>query len=357
MRVVRYYPRALLGDGGLTGAVRRWSETLAQLGAQAVIAYDGDIDPPWNSSVEWVKVRHVGRSYARVPVGVDEVFRGADLVVLHSGWVSHGVRAAAAARSLGVPYLLEPRGAYDPMILDRKAAMKKLWWTLWERRLVMNARAIHVFFESQRSHVRALGYPGPFVVASNGIDSPAVSWDGGSGGYILWLGRFDPQHKGLDLLIEGVGRIPEKERPHLRLHGPDWRGRKHGVVEKVRDIGLDPWIEVGPPVYGDEKVEVLSKAAGFVYPSRWEGCGNSVLEAVAMGVPTLVTPYPLGEVLASRGGAFLADASPAGMAEGLPKLTTSDAAAVGRRGAEVVRDEFSWPIVVRSWLSQLETLI
>ena len=34
--------------------------------------------------------------------------------------------------------------------------------------------------------------------------------------------------------------------------------------------------------------------------SRWDACPNAVLEAVALGVPTLVTPYPLGRFLARR---------------------------------------------------------
>ena len=56
-------------------------------------------------------------------------------------------------------------------------------------------------------------------------------WDGGSGGYVLWLGRFDPEHKGLDLLLQALALLPSRERPTLRIHGPDWRGRKQKVRE------------------------------------------------------------------------------------------------------------------------------
>ena len=43
---------------------------------------------------------------------------------------------------------------------------------------------------------------------------------------VLWLGRFDPTHKGLDLLVDAVRSLAPHERPRVRLHGPDRRGGK-----------------------------------------------------------------------------------------------------------------------------------
>ncbi|MGH2811588.1 MAG: glycosyltransferase, partial [Actinomycetota bacterium] len=294
MRIVRYYPRALIGDGGMTGAVRRWSQGLAETGAEVVIAFDrGDLSVD-GAGVEWIKVRHVGRKGFRIPVGLEEILAEADLIVLHSGWVSHGIRAASVARRLGIPYLLEPRGAYDPHILSRRPRLKRTWWSVWEESLVMNARAVHVFFDEEEPHVRGLGYPGPLVVAPNGAEPGGEQWDGGSGGFLLWLGRFDPEHKGIDLLLDGLALLPRPRRPKVRLHGPDWRGRKQLVEAMVAERGLSGWVSVEEAVYGDDKLSLLRTASGFVYPSRWDACPNAVLEAVGMGVPTMTGPYPLG---------------------------------------------------------------
>jgi glycosyltransferase involved in cell wall biosynthesis len=94
-----------------------------------------------------------------------------------------------------------------------------------------------------------------------------------------------------------------------------------------------------------------------VYPSRWEGFGNSVAEAVSIGVPTLVTPYPLGRHLASLGGAIIAEPTADALADGLRSLTTPQAAEIGVAGARVIRAEMSWDTVVRSWLAQMEALL
>lgn len=111
----------------------------------------------------------------KTPIGLANVLRHSDLLVLQSAWVLHNVRAAEAALRVGIPYLLAPRGAYDPKIVRRNRLLKRVWWTMFERRLVRQAAGIHVFFDAERSHVQALGYGGTVVVAPNGVEVP-VEW-------------------------------------------------------------------------------------------------------------------------------------------------------------------------------------
>jgi glycosyltransferase involved in cell wall biosynthesis len=354
MKIVFYYPRAVVGDGGMTGAVRRLAHGLASSGLDICIAFaDGDgrgEDP----SVKWAQVDHTGVWRARAPLKLRQVFESNDVAIFHSAWVAHNVVAGIIARRVGIPYVLAPRGAYDPHIVHRKRLFKQVWWAAFEKRLVQGSRAMHLFFESERSDMRALGYEGPWLVAPNGVEPPPdVRWDGGSGGYVLWMGRFDPEHKGLDLLLRGLAKIPATSRTPLRLVGPDWRGRKKAVAALVQRLALGAEVSVEPPVYGRDKWELLSAASGFVYPSRWEGFGNSPAEAVSIGVPTLTTGYPLGRFLASRGGGFLCEASPDGLAEGLSQLSSPEAQRVSTRGAAVVNSEMSWENVTQAWRRQL----
>jgi len=358
MRIVRYYPRALAGDGGMTHAVRRAAQAAAAAGANVTIAYEeGTGTPPAGDGLRWLAVSHAGRGPLRMPVAMDRMLDAADVLVLHSAWTPHNNRAAAAARRRGVPYVLEPRGEYDPHILGRGRARKRAWWYASERSLVMHARAVHLFFASQRAHLEALGYRGPFVVATNGVDAPGVRWDGGSGGYVLWLGRFDPGHKGLDLLVRAMRELPREERPLLRLHGPDRRGGKARIRSLVETLGLADSIVVGEPVYGEAKWRLLSQASAFVYPSRWEGFGNALAEAAATGVPCLTTPYPLGRTLAERGGALVVDATTQTIADGLTKITSSGAESFGEAAARYAAEHLTWDGVARSWLHQVEALV
>lgn len=358
MHIIRYHPRALIGDGGMTNSIKKWSRGMVKAGARVTVVCEEGVEPPREDQLEWKPLAHRGRGVAKKALGLEAAFDGADVVVLHSGWTYHNVHAAAAARRLGIPYFLEPRGAYDPSIVHRKPLVKKAWWLALERRLVHGARAIHIFFEAERAHLRALGYHGAVVVASNGVEAPPRdAWDGGSGGYVLWLGRFDPEHKGLDTLLGAMQRLSPAERPELRLHGPEWRGRRQRVETMIGSLGLTQHVKLGPAVYGEEKRRLLVQAAGFVYPSRWDACPNSVLEAISLGVPTLVTPYPLGSWFGGRGGALVADPTPESLAQGLRRLCSPEAAAVAQRGAEIARTELSWDQMARTWLAQARGLL
>jgi glycosyltransferase involved in cell wall biosynthesis len=127
------------------------------------------------------------------------------------------------------------------------------------------------------------------------------------------------------------------------------------MIALVRARKLGDWVTIEPPLYDDAKWDALKRASAFVYPSRWEGFGNSVAEAASIGVPLLVTPYPFGRLLAARGAAVLAPASVEGLATGLEKV--QGAADVGARARELVRDEMSWDHVGRLWISQTQVLV
>jgi glycosyltransferase involved in cell wall biosynthesis len=143
----------------------------------------------------------------------------------------------------------------------------------------------------------------------------------------------------------------------MRLHGPDWRDRKKKVQQLVTELALERSVTVGDSVYGQAKRNLLIEAKGFVYPSRWDACPNAVLESVALGVPTLAGPYPLGQFLADRGGAFVAEAEPQSLADGLVRLMSPEAPRVAQKGTEVVRHELAWDQVAASWLEQAGTLL
>lgn len=338
----------------MTLAIHRLSQSMHACGAETRIICDAGSKPtPAGDGVSWRSIQHrriAGRAFPDSGQ-LAQALRGSDVLILNSAWTLHNVAAAAVARRLGVPYIVAPRGAYDPRIRRRHRLAKDVWWMASERRLLRRSLAVHVFFESERANLERLGYGGKVIVAPNGVDVPSdICWDGGSERTVLWLGRFDPEHRGLDLLVRALHRTPAMERPRVRLCGPDWRGRKRRVVELVGRLGLEHWVAVGEPIHGREKLELMARSSAFVYPSRWEGFGNSAAEAASVGAPVLVTPYPLGRFLASRGAAVMAEPTVAGLAAGLMTVLAPNSSDVGARARVVVAERFNWDTVAREWL-------
>jgi glycosyltransferase involved in cell wall biosynthesis len=163
--------------------------------------------------------------------------------------------------------------------------------------------------------------------------------------------------KGLDLLLDSLLLIPEEARPHLRLHGPEFRGNRERLKQLVADLELTKWVSIGNAVYGEEKWRLMAQAAGFVYPSRWDASPMAVAEAIGVGVPTLVADYPLGRLLASEGAALLCERSPQGIADGIQGLLSGKAAALSAGADEVARRRLSWGEVATSWITQVDRLL
>jgi glycosyltransferase involved in cell wall biosynthesis len=341
----------------MTRAIRRWAAALASAGARSAIAADVAVQPG-DDDVAWIRVDHVRVGGHWLPRNLRAALKRVDVLVLHGGWTIHNVIAARDALACGVPYILEPRGAYDPHIVARRRAAKRAWWLVSERRVATGARAIHVFDESEAPHLAALDLNRPLVVAPNGVDAPdQPSWDGGSGGFILWYGRFDAEHKGLDLLLDGLAALPAARRRPLRLHGPDRRGDLPRLRARARRLEIEDWVTFGGPVYGAHKEALLAACTAFVYPSRWEGFGIAPSEAVTRGVPLLATPYPFARALAERGGAIVVPATVAGLAEGLDRLAANDVRGIAAAGRRAAAAAFRWEDVARRWLATVESLL
>ncbi|MGH9195381.1 MAG: glycosyltransferase [Acidimicrobiia bacterium] len=357
MRIVHYFPDALAGETGLTAAVRQWCVGLQQAGVETELVVDRRTarraPPP---DVSTIRIKHLLRGRLRIPIGLGTIARGADVLVLHSGWVLFNVAAARTATRDQVPYIQTPHGAYYEQILVKHAVRKLLINSVMERRHLSRALAVHCLFPDEERGLAALGSTSPRVLVPHGITPSERSWDGGSSGALLWIGRIEPEHKGLDVLFRALALFPPAERPKLLLRGYDLNNNTARLRTLARDLHLEPWIEIGPPVKGEEKDGLLERAAGFVYPSRWDACPVSVTEALAVGIPTLVTPYPLGRLIASRGGAVLAEASADSIAQGIRRLLSPEGARIGRRGQQLA-DELSWNTAVDSWLEQVSALM
>jgi glycosyltransferase involved in cell wall biosynthesis len=365
VRITHYHPRALVGDGGPTLSMRQWARGMAAAGHDVAVIYDEYEPERQDGSVEWIHVPHRRWRGMRVPTGIDYLLGETDLFVLQSGWVAHNVMAARHARRLRIPYVVTPHGAYHPKIVSGRRWARRPWWLALERPLLRDSLAVHVFFEGEKANLEAIGYRGPFVVAPNGVAAcdalrapSEATWDGGSGGYVVWLGRYDPTTKGLDLLLAALSTMPEGDRPLVRLHGPDYRDGKAAVRAMVKALGLTESVLVGDAVYGEDKMDLLRRAQMFAYPARWDSSSMAVMEAAAMGLPILAsrTSY-IGPELAEHRAASVVDLQPDALAAGLRLAGSPEARAMGARARELAAERFSWQAVVGRWLAQVEALM
>ena len=163
---------------------------------------------------------------------------------------------------------------------------------------------------------------------------------------IGYLGRLDIEYKGLDLLVDGLGRAVHEHGADLRLRicGPDDRGDARRLERMVALRGLTSRVELVPPAEGTARVRFLESLDAFVHPSRSEGVPMGVLEAMATARPVVVTPETnLSDVVARHRAGWVVDGSPASVAHALAALARggADLSARGAAARRAVEEEFT----------------
>lgn len=115
--------------------------------------------------------------------------------------------------------------------------------------------------------------------------------------YLLFLGRIVPE-KQLDVLVAAARRLGG-DVPLVITGGSAYTD---GYLAKLRAEAAPNVFFTGPR-HGLEKRMLLTHARAFVLPSRVEGLSIALLEALAAGLPTLVSDIPANrEALGEVGG-------------------------------------------------------
>lgn len=97
----------------------------------------------------------------------------------------------------------------------------------------------------------------------------------------LFVGRLDPQ-KGLDLLLEAAARLAEPF-PQLKWLIVGQGSESARLRYQITEAGISDRVQLT----GQRKdiPELMKMADLFVFPSRWEGMPNVILEAMVAGLP------------------------------------------------------------------------
>lgn len=323
-----------------------WATAMAENGLDVRVLCDDKRAASSSRGIHVRSIPHVGHGRLRIPRDIASEVESDDVVVLHSAWVAHNLYAARSLRSRGRSYIVVPHGGYDPNVISTRPLLRRLWGTA-ERRMLEGAAATHVFFESEAPQVRHLAPTGEVVVAPTGHPGEPPYWTGGNG-HLVWIGRYDIRHKGLDLLIDAVASLPAAERPTVRLHGRDSANTRADVEALVERRGVAAWVSVAGPIVGPEKRELLRTAAGYVHPSRWECHSIAALEALSSGIPVLISRgAQIASALDRSAAAIVVSPDVGSLAAGLRRMSTPDRS-MGKRATLFLEEELAWPQSVAS---------
>ena len=211
---------------------------------------------------------------------------------IHGGWIPAFATLSGIFAANKAPFVITPHGAYNTIALQRSKWIKKLYFHFFEKALLSRAMRIHCIGQSEVSGTNKL-YPNhktfllPYGFEPGAL--PVKQYTTSQDPFIIgFLGRLDIYTKGLDLLLEAFA-VFHKQEPNARLWIVGDSNERAQLEKMIAEQGLQEVVILWGSKFGKEKDNLILKMDLFVHPSRNEGLPASVLEASAMGIPSIVS--------------------------------------------------------------------
>jgi glycosyltransferase involved in cell wall biosynthesis len=229
-----------------------------------------------------------------------------ECVIVNGLWQYHGYAVRRALRGSATPYYVFTHGMLDPWFRREyplKHAKKWLYWPWAEYRVLRDARAVLFTSEEEKLLARqsfglyrateaVVGYgtPGPTGDRDALRDTFLARFPEVAGKRVLlFLGRIHPK-KGCELLMQAfAARAAADPSLHLVVAGPDPMRWRAALTRLLGNAMLQSRVTWTGMLHGDLKWGAFHAAEAFVLPSHQENFGIAVAEALACGVPVLIS--------------------------------------------------------------------
>jgi len=216
-----------------------------------------------------------------------------DLIYIVSTWNFPVFIASYFSEKYKKPYIISPRGHLYKDVLKKKFFKKIPYYHIFLKRYLNRAFIHYTSYDEALNCHSLLKLKSKYFVIPNGIEldefEKIKKIEKEDKKTILFLGRISWK-KGLDILISAYAKIlKERNDLHLLIVGNDEEGFLEKVKGWVKNYGILKDVTFKGMVTGEEKLKIYSKSDIFVLPSYSENFGMSVIEAMACGVPIIIS--------------------------------------------------------------------
>jgi len=294
--------------------------------------------------------------------------------------IGHAARSQVLRMSVGLPRLLRrlrpavahfqhslPLSSPSPAVVtvhdlsfERDSSVmgvrdRLIFRTMVPRSARLAARVLAVSELTKRDLIELYGIPEEkIVVTPNGV-GPAFTSEGprtDGEPYALFVGALQPR-KDAAAAIEALALIGNGA-PRLVVVGQDKGGRAE-AEQAVERNGLAGRVDFRGHVPQEELAALYRGAACLVFPSRYEGFGLPMVEAMASGTPVVATTAGALPEIAGGAAILVEERNPVALARGIERAL-ADRERLVTAGLERAR-QFTWAETARHTLEVYRELV
>lgn len=373
MKILHVIPSISPVRGGPSQAVLEMVKTLIAEGIEAaIVTTDDDGSNQLNVPIDrWVTYQDVPvRFFSRFSPNINSIrefafsstltawlrknIRNYDLVHVHAIFSYPATAAMAIARRQGVPYIVRPLGQLCEWSLQQSALKKQVYLKLIERANLEGSQGLHLTSRPEQQEVEKLQLTCSTFVVPHGLNFALPISNARqrlrewlnlpeNETIILFLSRIHPK-KGLDYLISALGRLRAYPFTFVLAGSgdPDYEAEVRSLL-KASEINTRTILPGF--VQGETKELLLQGADLYALTSHSENFGVAVLEALAAGLPVVVTP---GVALAKEIGrhqlGYVSDLNENAIFSALETCLKAPAAAIkiSQRAQKFTLEKYTW---------------
>jgi glycosyltransferase involved in cell wall biosynthesis len=293
----------------------------------------------------------------------------ADVCHVHGAWTPYCLAARHLANQMGKPLVSSVHGMLERWELQNKHLRKSLYSWLLEKPSLSHSSCLRALSEREVGDYRRFGVRRPIALVPNGINplEPVATTaffaqfpELAGKAIVLFLGRVHHK-KGILNLVQAWQSVSlHHSDAHLVIAGPEYFDTGRRVRQLIADLRLERTVTMAGVISGQTKLAALSAAKYFCLPSYSEGLSVAVLEALSIGLPTVITAECNVPQVDSSGAGVIASNEPRALAETLISclgVTARERHEMSFAARRLARSQFDWDTIGRTMHSVYEWLL
>jgi glycosyltransferase involved in cell wall biosynthesis len=294
-----------------------------------------------------------------------------DIVYVASNWVFPFLPACHAAYRADVPYVVSPRASFKRITWRGKFLKKWVYHVFFERYWIDRAALIHYTTQMELDDSVWLKLKPPSVTIPNPLNIAEFNHLPKKGIFrskysipsdaslLLYLGRVEPA-KGIEFALQALSLLlPKYPGCFLAIAGPEEENHISVLSQCARELGIRDNIVFTGLLNPVQRLEALIDADIFVFPSHSENFGMAVAEAMASGLPVVISDQVgIAEFIIANTAGIVVPLEVNAFSEAIRTLLGNPDLRLkyAHQSASIIREHFSPLHIAERWSQAFRTI-